>query len=143
MSKYILQSCTSLLDLGCGEMHIRKFLSETVNYYGCDYKKRDADTIICDLSKGEFPNIFVDTVFISGVLEYMTNWSDVLLKCVKCCRQIVLSYSTKETATERDPIWVNCISENDIVDLLAENSFSLCDSEKYKTSIIFNFIHEV
>lgn len=36
MSKYIRKDAKSLLDLGCGEMHIQKFIDSDVKYHGCD-----------------------------------------------------------------------------------------------------------
>ncbi len=140
MRKYISPDCRSILDLGCGEMHIKQFLNPNMKYYGCDYKKRDEDTIVCDLAMGEFPEINVDAIFIAGVLEYLYNWKDVLKKSSEQCRQIVMSYSTKESAPDRDPIWVTHISESEIIEHLAELGFALHGSEVFNTSKIFNFI---
>lgn len=103
LSDFIDSDCRSVLDLGCGEMHIRNFLKEGVKYYGCDYKKRDNDTIICDLSAGEFPDIEADTCFMAGVLEYLKNWQEVLENMSRHCRQIVMSYSTSEAAVDGVP----------------------------------------
>lgn len=142
MSKFVPQECNSLLDIGCGEMHIRKFLPKGTKYFGCDYKKRDEDTIVCDLAKGEFPTVNVDIVFIAGVFEYLSNWKDVLKKCTTCCKQIIMSYSTIESAKERDSIWVNSIRFQDIVDEAEKNGFKLAGQDKFNTSDIFNFIKE-
>lgn len=142
MSKFIPLDCKSLLDLGCGEMHIRKFLPANTKYYGCDYKKRDSDTIICDLAKGEFPSLNVDTIFISGVLEYLVNWRDVLKKCSQHCNQIILSYSTTESAPKRDPIWVNSISSQELIEKALKMGFKLVGQDRFNTSDIFNFVKE-
>lgn len=127
MSHLINENSKSLLDLGCGEGHIRKFLSPDVIYYGCDYVKRDDDTIICDLSIGEFPQLIVDTIFIAGVLEYIKKWKFVLEESCKRCKQVVLSYSTSESYPDRNPIFVNNISESELVMFMNENNFDLVE----------------
>lgn len=140
MSHYIKPECKSLLDLGCGEMHIRKFLNSGIKYYGCDYKKRDEETIICDLSKGEFPVVCVDVIFIAGVLEYLTNWHDVLKKCSTHCTQLIMSYCTVEAVACRDTYWVNSISYYEIVEEMQKNGFQLINKQDpVKTCVIFNF----
>lgn len=140
MSHHIKPECKSLLDLGCGEMHIRKFLNDGIKYYGCDYKKRDEETIICDLAKGEFPSIYVDVIFIAGVLEYLTNWRDVLKKCSQHCTQLIMSYYTIEAVSHRDPYWVNSIGYQEIVDEMLLNGFELANKEDpVGTCVIFNF----
>jgi len=143
MSKYISPDCRSLVDLGCGEMHIRRYLNPTIQYYGCDYKKRDDETIVCDLATGEFPDVHADTIFIAGVLEYLVNWKDVLKKSAEYCSQIVMSYSTTEAAPVRDSIWVTSIAEAEITDHMDQLGFRLMDREVYNTSVIFNFMKKM
>ncbi|MDR1538617.1 MAG: class I SAM-dependent methyltransferase [Clostridiales bacterium] len=143
MSKYILCDCSSLLDLGCGEMHIRKYIRPNVKYFGCDYKKRDNDTIICDLARGEFPDITVDTIFIAGVLEYLANWKDVLRNCREHCIQLIMSYSTVDLAPVRSPVWVNIISDSEIKEYVASLGFRLINAEMpNENSMAYNFIKE-
>lgn len=134
MSDFIVGDCKSILDIGCGEMHIKKYLKEGIKYYGCDYKKRDSDTIVCDLAVGEFPNIYVDTCFMAGVLEYLNNWKDVLKAMSMHCRQIVLSYSTSEAALNRDPRWVNNITEEELLRCLADLGFVIKGKKKVNVS---------
>ena len=141
MSRYIDPECKSLLDLGCGEMHIRKFLDGGIEYHGCDYKKRDNGTIVCDLAKGEFPSICVDTIFMAGVLEYLANWRDVLRECSLHCRQLVMSYCTVEAAPDRDPRWVNAISDAELIGEMLKNGFGYAGGgDMVGTSVIFDFV---
>lgn len=141
MSRYIKPECESLLDLGCGQMHIRKFLNDGTKYYGCDYKKRDEETIVCDLAKGEFPSIWVDTIFIAGLLEYLVNWRDVLRKCSQHCTQVIMSYGTKESLSplRKKGYFVNDISYQEIVDEMLMNGFELTDKDWYDIETIFSF----
>ncbi len=140
MSNMISSTCKSIMDLGCGEGHIRKYIDSSIQYYGVDYVERDNDTIICDLAIGEFPDIKVDTIFIAGVLEYLNNWEYVLSECCGHCKQVVLSYSTTEKYQDRNPIFVNNLSEEQIIQAMNNNGFELitkCDLP-YK-SVGFNF----
>lgn len=124
-------------------MHIRKFLAQDVIYYGCDYKKRDENTIVCDLAKGDFPDVHVDTVFMAGVLEYLGNWRDVLRKMAEHGKQILLSYSTIESAPKRSDLWVNELSEEDIISTIEGFGFSLIE-RKWVTenSVAYSFVKE-
>ena len=143
LSEFISDDSTSILDVGCGEMHIRKYLKKGVKYYGCDYKKREEGTLICDLSIGEFPDVDVCTCFMAGVLEYLQNWKDVLKNMSLHCNQIVMSYSTSEEAEVRDPRWVNHISEAELVGCLESCGFRLKEKKKVTfNSMGYNFIKE-
>lgn len=143
LSEFISDDSTSILDIGCGEMHIRKYLKKGVKYYGCDYKKREEGTLICDLSIGEFPDVDVCTCFMAGVLEYLQNWKDVLKNMSLHCNQIVMSYSTSEEAEVRDPRWVNHISEAELIGCLESCGFRLKEKKKVTfNSMGYNFIKE-
>lgn len=93
MANLIAADSKSVLDLGCGEMFLRKYLRDGIAYYPCDYVARDDNTIICDLNKGEYPNIHTDTVFMSGILEHIDCCEEVIHKaCSYAEREIIVSY---------------------------------------------------
>ena len=143
LSEFISDDCTSILDVGCGEMHIRKYLKKGIKYYGCDYKKREEDTLVCDLSIGEFPDVDVCTCFMAGVLEYLQNWKDVLKNMSLHCDQIIMSYSTSEEAEVRDARWVNNISEMELIRFLESCGFQLKEKKKVNfSSMGYNFMKE-
>ncbi|MGN0429777.1 MAG: hypothetical protein ACI4E2_06940 [Acetatifactor sp.] len=120
MPSFIFDDCSSHLDLGGGDMHIRHFLKQNVKYYGCDYIKRGSETIVCALSKVEFPNITVDTVFAVGLFEYLNNWKGVLEEITTHCMQLVMCYSIVQAAPQRDSLWINVIKEDEIIELLLQ-----------------------
>ena len=116
-------------------------MKEGIVYYGCDYKKREEDTIVCDLSIGEFPEIKEFTCFMAGVLEYLQNWKDVLKTMSSHCNQIIMSYSVSEVAHNRDPRWVNNITEKELIETIEMNGFKLKDKKKVTNdSIGYNFV---
>jgi hypothetical protein len=141
MSKWVSPDTASLLDLGCGEMYIRKYINQNVKYYGCDYKKRDSNTIVCDLAVGEFPDIQVDTIFIAGCLEFLGNWKNILEQCSRHCKQIIMSYSTIEASPNRSPLWVNEISDSELKNYVLSLGFKLRETEMPDSnSMAYNFI---
>lgn len=143
LADFISDDCTSILDIGCGEMHIKKYLRQGINYYGCDYKKRDDNTIICDLAIGEFPDIEVDTCFMAGVLEYLTNWKDVIKNMSNHCRQIVMSYCIIEASEKRNPRIVTNISEKELLEYIDSLGFILKEKKQVTdNSFGYNFIKE-
>lgn len=73
MSELIPADVKSLLDVGCGDSLIKKYLRNDIRYYGLDYCKRENVDFICNVNKGEFPDINVDMIFMAGVLGYIDN----------------------------------------------------------------------
>ncbi len=60
--------------MGCGECKLKKYLHNKVEYYGCDYKKREEGTIICDFNQYQYPRgVKADTIFISGGIGIYTR----------------------------------------------------------------------
>lgn len=73
MVKLIPKDTTSILDIGCGEGLLKRYLSKNIKYYGLDYCKRDENTIVCDLNKENIPDLSVDMYYLAGVIDYIEN----------------------------------------------------------------------
>ena len=119
MAKYIAPSA-SVLDLGCGKMWTKNYLSDS-KYYPVDYRDRGKGTIVCDFNKGEFPDIFADVAFVSGTLEYVND--DAFIDSIaKHCNQCVISYCLLEDhpqlAFRRRQAWVNDFSRDEILNMI-------------------------
>ena len=71
----------SIVDLGAGNMSIKKYLSPDIQYYPVDFTSRSPETIVIDLNKNEFPNISADVYLLCAMLYYISN-PDALLKKV-------------------------------------------------------------
>ena len=75
VAKLIPQDVRSIMDLGCGNEILKKYV-HGVQYIGVDYKKRSEDTIICNLEKDPLPDILVDMYCLIGVIYYIKDIKD-------------------------------------------------------------------
>ena len=73
MLEMIPENVHSVMDLGCGEMHLKGLLPPTVKYYGVDYCKRNQETMVCDLNSDGIPDIQVDLYYMAGLLYYIDD----------------------------------------------------------------------
>jgi hypothetical protein len=100
-----------ILDLGCGKMWLRQFLGPEKVYLGCDYVKRDADTIVCDFNKYQFPDCQADLCFVSGCLEYVEDLNWFFDEIARHALVLVVSYCTYELSPDirlrKSLGWVN------------------------------------
>lgn len=142
MSAMISEDSQSVADLGCGQMTLKGYLPESIVYYPVDYCARDKNTFICDFNKYEFPEISVDTVFASGVLEHVVDYAWFISKiCEMALHEVILSYACSEKEegqTIRPRIqngyhidWANSLSMDTIIGLFKANHFLL----KFKKQI--------
>lgn len=136
MAEMISEKSERIMDLGCGQMALKNYLRDGVNYHPVDYCRRNEDTIVCDFNKHEFPDILVDTVFASGILEHVEDYAWFITRmCKAASREIILSYvctEEGENETVRSRIqngyridWVNSLSMDTIVELFKNNNFLL------------------
>lgn len=144
MASYIGEE-TSVLDLGCGSMWLKDFLPESVTYYGCDYKSRGPDVLVCDFNKHEFPDIEVDVCFASGVLEYVEDVEWFLNRVSQVSGKLLLSYCTVDDYPDRSfrkkLCWVNHLSEDELVNLAKTCHLELCSRHQgVDGNAIFEFI---
>lgn len=136
MAAMISDESQSVADLGCGRMLLKEYLPDSKAYYPVDYCYRGEDNIICDFNRHEFPDISVDTVFASGILEHVVDYTwfiEQMCKTASC--EVILSYVCTEKGnneTVRSIIqngyhidWVNSLSEKTIMELFKKNHFLL------------------
>lgn len=140
MAKYIEYKET-VVDLGCGQLWLKKYIQDKRNYTPVDYKKRSRDTIVCDFNKKEFPKREFDTAFISGCLEYVNEFDWFINMCCIHSRKVILSYCTTDYYPDLDKRkianWVNNLSKINIISIFETNGFTLVGFEltKSKNSI--------
>ena len=133
-SRWIGEDIKSVVDYGAGQMYLKTFLRPDVKYYPIDYIKRFDETIVCDLNKGEFPDLYTDAAVCNGVLEFLAT-SGGLLKhiCEKTSKMIILSYLTVDKfpsiTARRASGYISDLSEAQIVHLLIEGGFRLTKKE--------------
>lgn len=143
MALLINTNIDKVIDLGCGECKLKKYISKEVIYYGVDYKKRTNDTIICDFNKYEFPQIPVNEnscYFCSGLLEYIEDLKEFLYK-MGGAGQVLVSYCPIEynQKNRRNLAWKNGMTVFELVNMFFENGFQCSKSVFVNNNIILSF----
>ena len=109
-----------VMDLGCGKQWLREYL-DRCEYIPVDYCSRSADTLVCDINRGEFPDMSVDVCFVSGCLEYADKPDWLVGKIAAQARLCVISYCAADGVP--DPItraslgWKNSFTKDELVSL--------------------------
>ena len=94
MSAMIPKDVQSILDIGCGESLIKKYLPINIKYIGLDYCARENTDFICDINNEKLPDVDVDLVYMAGVMEYVHNIEQFLKQLKK--KYILISLRRKE-----------------------------------------------
>lgn len=89
---FIPSNAKSVIDFGAGQMHVRKFLPESVKYYPVDYMSRCEETIVCNFNKDEFPSQEAEYAVVCGCLEWCEKPKEFFAKLAVKYDNIVLSY---------------------------------------------------
>ena len=92
MSKPIPDDVRSILDIGCGNSDIRRYIAPKVKYYGSDICKRDEYTILYDVNKDPLPKIDVDMYYMAGLIYYVDD-VDHFISQMRNAKYILLDYS--------------------------------------------------
>lgn len=82
----------SIMDLGCGEQNLKKYINKHIQYYPIDAFKLKETTILKDFNNGEFLNEKVDIAFCSGIFEYIKNLDNFVQNISKNATYILGSY---------------------------------------------------
>lgn len=133
-SKWIDENMKSVVDYGAGQMYLKTFLSKDVKYYPVDYMKRFDDTIVCDLNKGNFPDLQADVAVLNGVLEFLITAEDLIKHvCEKTANMIIISYMTVDKfpniTGRRTSGYLSDLTELKIIHLLDDGGFRLVKKE--------------
>jgi len=118
-----------VLDLGCGAMHLRKFLPPHAIYVGSDLIDRDGATIVCDYNRGEFPSFEVryDVVTLLGVLEYIEDPKRFFQSLRGYEAHLLFTYTLSDgmSVEYRASLgWVNHLLFEDLMSILMNAGFS-------------------
>lgn len=145
MAGLITKDEKSILDLGCGKMWLKEYLSPNITYFGCDYKDRGNETLICDFNKKQFPNQNVDVCFISGCLEYIDDVDWFLEQVSKASNSIIVSYCPTDyfpdISDRKTRAWVNHMNISQLVNKITKLGFYLeVQKNEISNNSIFRFI---
>ena len=145
MAGLISKDSVSVMDLGCGTQKLKNFIRSDIDYIGVDYTERDKSTVVCDFNKKEFPAYRVDTIFVSGCLEYIEDVEWFVEKISEHTKkELVLSYCPLEYVSdirERRKIgWKNHMSMTQLNKVMQEVGLEITFGEKsIGSNVIFHY----
>jgi hypothetical protein len=128
-----------VLDLGCGKMHVEKYLHPSCGYIPADLVQRDYRTLYCDLNKGIIPDNIKETdiVLMLGVMEYVYNPIRVLQELSRHGKRVIISYCDTDTSNLKDTVarsrlgWVNAYSKSDLRSLFDQSGLKVISEEGF------------
>lgn len=82
----------AVVDIGCGLMTLRDYLSPGTRYVPVDMVDRGPGTVLVDLNAGALPRFHERTAAMLGVIEYVHDL-DAFLPQLRQFKRIVLSYN--------------------------------------------------
>lgn len=102
MSEMIPSDSVSIMDIGCGNGRLKKYLPKNIEtYYGVDYVARDNETIVCDLNRERLPEISVDVYYLAGVIMYINDVKSLFMS-MRNARYIIFNYMDELSAIRLD-----------------------------------------
>lgn len=87
----------TVLDIGAANGRLKTFLPEDVRYIPADYIPYSEETVLCDLTKREFPELELDPastcVFLIAVIQCASDWRWLLRKSAETGNTVVCAHS--------------------------------------------------
>jgi hypothetical protein len=120
-----------VIDLGCGAMHIERFLPYGCSYVPVDVTRRDERTLICDLNRDPPPLAEIahaDMISMLGVWEYLYEPAMVFRALASARKPLICSYCVTEMTQHLDRGalgWVNAFSSAEFVAMAETAGFRL------------------
>lgn len=152
LSLLIPKKAKSIMDLGCGNSRLKKYLNDKIIYYGVDYIKRDETTIVCDLNKQSLPKIDVEVYYMAGLLDYIDNIS-LLFSQMKNAKYLIFDFYDEANYLRLDGQYTNIktpVLNNrpkyftfaDLVNALNENGFYI-EKANYEFEYSYEYFFRV
>lgn len=87
----------TIVDIGAANERIRAFLPENISYIPVDYIRYSEETVLCDLTKNEFPNIEGDPrrtcMLLVAAITYATDWKWLLKRIAENCNTFICAHN--------------------------------------------------
>lgn len=124
----------SVADYGCGKQYIKRFLTDTCDYYPIDYIDRGGGTFVCDFNKREFPNIYAELSACVSVLMYIKPAEELLHHICEHTKQwVIFSFPPLEKLSDieirRHEGMFQNFTEFQIIELFEKEGYRLKDKK--------------
>jgi hypothetical protein len=135
----------TVIDVGCGQMALEKWLSPMHTYVPVDLHARDERTTLVDLNHSVLPStVRGDVAVVTGVLEYLEAPRNLVASMTGCgVQRVIVSYCTSECQPDIDVrrylSWRTHFSEQAVVDLFAPAFRCLGYDRGFAGHVIFLF----
>jgi hypothetical protein len=129
-----------VLDIGCGDMAVERFLPEGCVYLPLDVVARDERTMVIDLNRQRLPAIEADFVIGLGVLEYIYDLPALFRQLARQIPQGLFTYYPLNESIERDRLslcWVNALNTPELLVILRASGYRGVKTRRYKPSLNF------
>lgn len=91
-----------VLDLGCGQMELEVHMPPGCDYIPADIGMRDDRTLLCDLNRGQLPQVRADVATMLGVIEYIHAPGDLFRLLATRWPRLVMTYNPADLDGPRD-----------------------------------------
>lgn len=91
--------CNTVVDICAANGRLREFLPEQVRYIPVDYIPYSEDTVLCDLTKQEFPDLGEATdaggvcILLIAGLQYAPDWKWLLKRIAESCTAFICAHN--------------------------------------------------
>jgi hypothetical protein len=141
IASYIPQG-QSVLDVGAGAQTLRNYLLNN-RYVPCDVVSRPG-TLYCDLNKDIYPPVIekFDYIVCSGVIEYLSDPTEVISNLSKLGDNMILSYAPLHDTHQKDTRilhgWKNHLTEEQLEGIFLKSGLKWKVLEHWSNQIIYS-----
>ena len=134
LARMLSNDVTSVADLGCGNMDMKKYIKENVEYVPIDYMAHDEDTVVCDLDSKQYPDIWADAMVLGAILEHISNYKELVgWVCNHTKKEVILAYTPIEYLSDinirKTHGCKNHMSVDEVVNLFESNNMKLIEAK--------------
>ena len=131
----MLEGASSVADLGCGHMQLKRYLRPDQFYVPVDLVGREVRTIVFDFNRDRLPHIDADYFAALGLLEYIYDIDGFLRDLRVNFVGGVASFFTRNGTTESYRVsngWVNHHTLDELRSLLIATGFGIYDEREWR-----------
>ncbi len=135
----------TVVDLGAANGRIKQFIPDDIKYIPVDYQKYSDQTVLCDLSKYEFPDLSKynkdnTTILLIGSIQHIPDWKWILKKITDACNTCIITHNDfariNREYRRTNLTWSNAIFNHEIILAMQENNFELTTAYDYQLRVV-------